>query len=204
MDRAELVAFTRDQVAGIAGVSNKQVDYWRQTGLIEPSINSRIGREPVRLYGFSETMSLLIIAELRRRGVSLQHVRKIVSYVEGLGYDRPLLEVRYAVDRREIFIQHPDGQWEGDRRPGQGLLRDVLELEPLRARLWSATSRPADAVGATERRRGALGYKEVFAGTRVPVDAVVRFVRHGASVDDVLEAYPALERPDVERVLKAV
>lgn len=202
MDRMQLIAFTRDQVAELAGLSARQVDYWRKTDLVAPEADARLGGAAVRLYGYQATMALLIVAELRHRSISLQHVRKIVAYVASLGYERPLLEVHYAVAGGEVFIQHPDGGWEGDRRPHQGVFHHVLELEPLRARIRRATVRPAEAHGATERRRGTLGHKEVFAGTRVPVDAVVRYLRHGASVRDVLEAYPALDRRDVEGVAR--
>ncbi len=194
-------AFTRDRVAALARVSPRKIDYWRSTNVIEPSIQGRTLSSPIRLYSLTDVLGVLVVAELRVRGVSLQHVRRLVRYVEAYGHASPLTEVRYAVaGQREVYIQHGDGTWEGDRAPGQGILPQVLDLQPLRARIGRATGRTADGVGRLERRRGALGSKELFAGTRVPVDAVKRYLAHGASTDEVVSAYPDLTTADIERL----
>ena len=39
--------------------------------------------------------------------------------------------------------------------------------------------------------------RPVIAGTRIPVQSIMEFLGAGDSVDDVLEAYPSLEREDV-------
>ena len=56
------------------------------------------------------------------------------------------------------------------------------------------------AVGQTEKRRGAMGSKELVAGTRVPVATIRRYLDRGVDVAEVLEAFPVLEREDVEAV----
>ena len=52
--------------------------------------------------------------------------------------------------------------------------------------------------GHVERRRGVLGSKAVFAGTRVPVAAVETYLERGLSEERILEAFPELTREDVE------
>lgn len=199
MVQAELdhIAMPPDRVAELAGVSRRRVAYWEQTRLVQPSIvYDRRGR-PIRLYGHHDLLAAMIVAELQKRGMTLQHVRRIVGYVAGLGYRHPLTEVHYAVHGETVYIQHQDGSWEGDRAPGQCVFPEVLDLKPLRAKIISAASRRPGTQGAVERRRGALGSKEVFAGTRVPVDTVERYLRNGASAEQVLAAYPALTLQDV-------
>jgi hypothetical protein len=36
------LAVTRDAAARIAGLSHRQVDYWAATGLIEPTVDTRV------------------------------------------------------------------------------------------------------------------------------------------------------------------
>ena len=39
--------------------------------------------------------------------------------------------------------------------------------------------------------------RPVIAGTRIPVQTIMEFLRAGDSIDEVLEAYPSLKREDV-------
>jgi uncharacterized protein (DUF433 family) len=202
-ERAPFAA-TRDTAANIAGLSRRQVDYWSSTGVVRPAIDQRVtpGRT-VRLYSYTELMSLLVAASLRKKGISLQHVRVIVAYLRRRGYPDPLTQVSFAVDAGRVYFQHDDGSWESDVRPDQVILHEVLELEPLRARIRDAEHRQPDTVGHIEKRRGVLGSKPVIAGTRVPVATVQRFLSSGRTVDDILRAYPQLKRADVDAAREA-
>ncbi|MGH3927162.1 MAG: DUF433 domain-containing protein, partial [Pseudonocardiaceae bacterium] len=116
------------------------------------------------------------------------------------GYERPLSELHFATAGGEIFFQHSDGTWEGNRQPDQIVLEHVLRVEPLRAkvRLHSRHGRDPAAAGQIERRRRIMGSKPVFAGTRMPVSALFPYLRRGHTVEQVLEAFPHLEAADVE------
>jgi uncharacterized protein (DUF433 family) len=202
-ERARFAA-TRETAADIAGLSRRQVDYWSSTGVVQPAIDQRVtpGRT-VRLYSYTELMSLLVAAALRRAGISLQHIRVIVEYLRSRGYPAPLTQLAFAVVAGRVYFQHDDGTWESDVHPDQVVIHEVLDLEPLRARITDAEHRRRDAVGHFEKRRGVLGSKPVIAGTRVPVATVQRFLSSGRTVDDVLRAYPQLERADVDAVREA-
>ena len=39
--------------------------------------------------------------------------------------------------------------------------------------------------------------RPIIAGTRIPVQTIMEFLGAGDSIDEVLEAYPSLEREDV-------
>jgi uncharacterized protein (DUF433 family) len=46
-----------------------------------------------------------------------------------------------------------------------------------------------------------LGGMPVFAGTRVPVQSLFDYLRHGRSIDYFLEQFPTVRRQQVERLL---
>jgi DNA-binding transcriptional MerR regulator len=201
MQDLELLAIPRERAAALSGLSVRQIGYWDRTGLLHPAVDARLTpHRPIRLYGFNELMSLLVIAELRRRGVSLQHVRRIVALLRDRGYTQPLTQVRYATGPSGIYVQHEDGSWVTDIALDQLVIHEVLDLEPLVARVRSLSERDPDTVGRIDRRRATLGSKPLVAGTRIPVATIRRFLEHGATVAEVLEAYPILVEQDVEAV----
>lgn len=205
MVRDDLFVATREQAARIAGISTRQVDYWTSHDLIQPSVDTRLtpGRI-IRFFDFSQLMALCVAAELRARGVSLQHIRQITDRVKRHdGYDQPLTQLVWATEGGRLYFQHPDGGWEGAARPHQGIIREVLDLEELRIRIRESAVRDRADVGRTERRRGTLGSKEVVAGTRVPVATVRRYIDAGRSPEEVVVAFPALEVADVEAIAAA-
>lgn len=202
MPRDDVLVATREQAARIAGISTRQVDYWTSHELVRPVIDTRLtpGRV-IRMFDFRELMALCVAAQLRERGVSLQHIRAITARVkESDGYKQPLTELTWATEGNRVYFQHPDGQWEGGRKPNQTILREVLNLEALRLRIRESTRRQREDVGRTERRRGTLGSKEVVAGTRVPVATVRRYLSAGRSPEEVVASFPALEIADVEAI----
>jgi len=196
-----LLAVTRETAAKIARLSQRQVDYWAKTDLVPASIDSAVSaHRRVRLYGFLDLLALSVAAELKRRGVSLQHIRQIVRHLKARGYDHPLTQLTYATIDNQVYFQRADGTWEGSLRPDQIVLPEVLNLRPIRDRITEAVHRDRTQAGQTERRRGTLGSKPVLAGTRIPVDAVRRYLLAGRSSADVLEAYPDLVEADIEAV----
>lgn len=195
-----LLAFSERAVLRLAGLTPGQLRYMDSVGLLSPAISRRISaRNAVRLYDFTDVVELLVVVELRAR-FTPQHVRKVIEHLRARGYERPLTELRFAVEgTSQVFFQHPDGAWEGDGRPDQTVLMHVLDLDAIRVRVRSAAGRrDASQAGRIERRRGVLGSKPVFAGTRIPVASVVAFLDAGRSVADVLAAYPQLGPEDVE------
>jgi uncharacterized protein (DUF433 family) len=76
----------------------------------------------------------------------------------------------------------------------------ALPMEAMRKELSSAVEkdrRNRRKAGHIERRRGRLGSEPVFAGTRVPVSAVVGLHKAGWSAQKILGEYPGLKRGDV-------
>jgi uncharacterized protein (DUF433 family) len=78
------------------------------------------------------------------------------------------------------------------------VLHEVIQLDPIRARIREATRRTRDDYGKVEKHRGRRASKEVFAGTRLPVQTVVSWLQNGFTTEQVIEAYPDLTPADVQ------
>lgn len=198
---ALVAVLSRRRVAIIAGLTVRQVDYWAATGLVSPATDERLpGGKRVRLYGFQQTLELLIVARLvEHPSISLQHVRRVIDYVRERGVERPLREVQWAVDGAEIYVRLDD-EWIGDKRPDQTVLPNVLKIEPLRTRVAEGVQRRRDAAGSIERQGAVHGGVPVLSDTRVPVATVRKYVARGYSEQAILTAFPELERTDLSAV----
>lgn len=198
-DTSDLLAVPDKRAAAIARISMRQLRYWADTELVGPSVQREISeRNHVRLYSFQDMLELLAVAELIHRGVTLQHVRQVVRRLRSRGYNAPLRELHFATAGDGVYFRLPDGSWEGGRQPGQRVIEQVLKLQPLRRRIAVGTRRPRASAGRLERRRGALGSKPVFEGTRIPVATVQRYLERGMRMEDVIEAFPDLTEADIK------
>jgi uncharacterized protein (DUF433 family) len=170
----------------------------RETGLIGPTVERKLTpHRTVRLYSYQDVLALLIVGVLREHRITTRYIREIVAHIRREGFR--VSELQFAIAGSRVHFKTPEGVWEDAERP-QPVITHVLDLNPLRARLKASMQRDPQLVGQTERRRGAMGSKELIAGTRIPVSTVVRFLARGIAVADILEAYPDLQERDVEAI----
>jgi DNA-binding transcriptional MerR regulator len=196
----EKLAVPDSRAAKLAGISMRQLRYWEQVGLVVPSVREQISpRNIVRLYTFQDLLELLVAAELRHRpGISLQHIRRLVTHLRARDYDAPLRELRFATRGREIYIQHPDGSWSGDPFPDQIIYRQSIALDEVGAKIDRVNARDPETAGRVVSRRGVHRSKPVFAGTRIPVATVQRYLQAGYDTAGILREYPSLTPDDIE------
>ena len=69
--------FTSKQVVAFTGISPRQLQWWDEQGIVSPQ---RQGRQ--RLYSLDDLAEVSIIWELRRKGFSLQRVRKVLRFLQ--------------------------------------------------------------------------------------------------------------------------
>lgn len=69
--------FTSREVVSLTGITPRQLQWWDERGLVVPS---RSGHR--RLYSFEDVSEIAVICELRRRGFSLQRMRKVVRFLQ--------------------------------------------------------------------------------------------------------------------------
>src|SRR5262249_32713980 len=66
-----------NEVIALTGISARQLQWWDERGIVEPA---RGGRR--RLYSPADLAEVAVICELRRKGFSLQRVRKVMRFLQ--------------------------------------------------------------------------------------------------------------------------
>jgi len=75
---AEMQAsFTSQDVVRLTGITARQLQWWDERGLVVPA---RQGHR--RVYSFEDLTEVAVICELRRKGFSLQRMRKVVRFLQ--------------------------------------------------------------------------------------------------------------------------
>ena len=69
--------FTSREVVALTGITLRQLQWWDERGLVVPA---REGRN--RSYSMEDLSEIAVICELRRRGFSLQRMRKVVRFLQ--------------------------------------------------------------------------------------------------------------------------
>ena len=70
--------FSSSIVAGIAKISLRQLQWWDERGVARPC--SRVGH--IRQYSRRDLRDVILVAALRRKGLSLQRIRRLIPRIE--------------------------------------------------------------------------------------------------------------------------
>jgi DNA-binding transcriptional MerR regulator len=68
--------FSSNDVIALTGISARQLQWWDERGVVVPS---RQGHR--RIYSWDELVTVAVICQLRRRGFSLQRMRKVIAFL---------------------------------------------------------------------------------------------------------------------------
>ena len=74
----------------------------------------------------------------------------------------------------------------------------LIEFKSARKEVEAALRRLAQAVRMVESDPEIMRGAAVYKGTRIPVDSVADMLVQGATVEEILEGYPALKRENIE------
>ena len=69
--------FTTNEVIALTGITGRQLQWWDERGLVTPN---RQGHR--RIYDWDQLVTAAVICQLRRRGFSLQGMRKVIAFLE--------------------------------------------------------------------------------------------------------------------------
>jgi DNA-binding transcriptional MerR regulator len=69
--------FTSQQVIAVTGITPRQLQWWDERGVVRPD---RDGHR--RMYTMNQLTAVAVICELRRKGFSLQGVRKVMRFLD--------------------------------------------------------------------------------------------------------------------------
>ncbi len=70
-------AYSSTDVARIANISLRQLQWWDERHVVSPQHQGH-----KRVYSAAEVVEITVIAELRRKGFSLQKIRRVLRYLE--------------------------------------------------------------------------------------------------------------------------
>ena len=69
--------FTSRDVVDLTGITPRQLQWWDERGIVVPT---REGHR--RLYSLEDLSEIAVICQLRRKGFSLQRVRKVIRFLQ--------------------------------------------------------------------------------------------------------------------------
>lgn len=193
-------------VLRLTGLTRRQLDYWDRTGLVRPSGASAKGPGSRRLYVFRDLVRLRTAALLRREGISLQAIRKGLEYLRRHMPEAgdPLASLRLVALRggRFALIDHK-GWTDLAKNPGQLVfMAPIGELaQEVRQRAQALEREEGVAAKRIERNPRIMGGAPVIRGTRIPVDTIVYYTRHGWSSARIIREFRGVTGLDVKAAL---
>ena len=131
-------AFNTRQTSQIIGASARQISHWDKQGIVKPSIGSASGRGSRRLYSYTDLLALKTVKSLRDGNVSLQKVRKCVTYLRRHLPDitQPLSMCKLvAFGDTVLLIRDEQALVDTVTRPGQAAHWDLIDIAELHREL---------------------------------------------------------------------
>jgi DNA-binding transcriptional MerR regulator len=103
---SEAEGFNSSDVAKICGVSLRQLQWWDERNVVSPRQDGH-----KRIYSKQEVVEISVIAELRRKGFSLQKIRRVLRFLQkdmGKRLSEALdaaSEIHLLTDGKSIYLE---------------------------------------------------------------------------------------------------
>jgi len=148
--------FTSHEVVDITGITPRQLQWWDERGVVKPQ---REGHR--RMYSMNHLTEVAVICELRRKGFSLQSVRKVMRFL-GREFGKGLAEIvsrdsecHLLTDGTHLYLETTAAQivdiLKNSRQPILGVcLSDAVRL--VRAEVVSRKSNTSVTSPVSRRR----------------------------------------------------
>ena len=149
--------FSSQQVVRLTGISPRQLQWWDEQGIVCPA---RDGRN--RTYSLADLTEVSVICELRRKGFSLQRVRKVMRFLQrelGKRLVETVItgsEVHLLTDGRRIYLETSTRQVIDILKNAQQPLLTVClsdTLRQIRSNLRAQQRKPARSASLPQARR---------------------------------------------------
>jgi len=197
-----LMAFTAQQTARLSGISDRMLRYWEQTGVFNPEYLQVRKSGPFRkIYTFRDLVTLRTLATIRTaHGVTLEQLRRADEYLRQFSHS-PWTDLKIRLlGTKVVFLNPETGIW--SRADGSGQLVMTIDLGRVSRESETAAralmQRPVSDIGQIARNRYVMHNAWVFAGTRIPVTAVLDLLEHHYADAEVLRQYPSLSQEDLD------
>jgi DNA-binding transcriptional MerR regulator len=146
-------SFSSQDVIRLTGITARQLQWWDERGIVVPA---RQGHR--RVYSFEDLTEVAVICELRRKGFSLQRMRKVVRFLQK-EFSQRLAETvggassyHLLTDGRSLYLETSPQQ-----------IVDILKnsRQPMFAICLSDTVREVKAVVSGRKRPGRCAPEKV-------------------------------------------
>lgn len=114
------------EVVQILGVSRRQLQYWAQTDLVKPSVQTQGGHHR---YTFQDLVALKATKRLMDAGVSLQRIRKSIKGLQSIlpNVQSPLEELVLIATDDVVLVFHGNTAFEAVS--GQEWILEIAQFE---------------------------------------------------------------------------
>ncbi|MDQ1470504.1 MAG: hypothetical protein QOJ99_1984 [Bryobacterales bacterium] len=156
---ADQERYTSGDVARIAGVSLRQLQWWDERNVVSPSQEGHR-----RVYLPQEVVEVSVIAELRRKGFSLQKIRRVLRFLQremgkrlgdALSGDN---DIHLITDGKNIYLEDEPGRVIDVLKNAKQPMFLVCVTDQLRRFQPTANRKPAKSeasgTGTTRTRTG--------------------------------------------------
>jgi len=185
------MAYPTHLAATLSGASLRQLQYWRESGLLAPEL-VRTGNR--LLYSFRDVVALRTCVYLREDR-TLQAIRKAIDTLRDLGSVEHLAAYRLIKTDKDILLVGSDEEPVSlAERPGHHRFTVVLgdtfqQFVNMQGASVVNLSRPRKHLAVDPETLG--GYP-VIAGSRVQFDQVASLIADGVPPGEVRSFYPAV------------
>ena len=103
---AEIQSYPSADVARLSGVSLRQLQWWDEQKVVSPRHDGH-----KRIYDMAEVVEVSVIAELRRKGFSLQKIRRVLRFLQKEMGKRladilaPESDIHLLTDGKHIYLE---------------------------------------------------------------------------------------------------
>ena len=154
---AEAQGYNSSEVARICGVSLRQLQWWDERSVVSPRQDGH-----KRIYMPEEVVEISVIAELRRKGFSLQKIRRVLRFLQkdtGKRLSEALeatSEVHLLTDGKTIYLEEAPNRIIDLLKNAKQPMFLVCVTDQVR-RLTAAERKPARSeTGASARKARAV------------------------------------------------
>jgi DNA-binding transcriptional MerR regulator len=154
----ETQAYTRADVARIARVSRRQLQWWDERGVVSPGQDNH-----KRLYQPNQVIEVSVIAELRRKGFSLQNIRRVLRFLEEELRTRlsevmaPDSEIHLLTDGKSIYLEDAPERIIDLLKDARQPMFLVCVTDQARRLATAAHRKPPKSEGHSPARRSVVG-----------------------------------------------
>jgi DNA-binding transcriptional MerR regulator len=150
----EAQGFNSSEVARICGVSLRQLQWWDERSVVSPRQDGH-----KRIYMPEEVVEISVIAELRRKGFSLQKIRRVLRFLQkdmGKRLSEALespSDVHLLTDGKSIYLEEAPNRIIDLLKNARQPMFLVCVTDQVRRLSASAERKPARSETATPARK---------------------------------------------------